>query len=62
MNAHVVPAPCTKCGQGHLQGPRYRKSLIGREVLVYTCDCCAFEQERETADAKKSSELKGRAW
>ena len=39
MNAiHEVPAPCPKCGRGHLQGPRYRKGLLGREVLVYTCD------------------------
>lgn len=60
MNAiHAVPAPCPKCERGHLQGPRYRKSLLDREALVYTCDCCGYEQEQATADAEKP---KGRAW
>lgn len=61
MNAiHAVPAPCPKCARGHLQGPRYRKGLLGREVLLFTCDVCGYEQERETADAEPKEQE--RAW
>jgi hypothetical protein len=34
--------------------------LLGREVLLFTCDVCGYEQERETADAEPKEQE--RAW
>lgn len=51
-------APCPKCSQGELRGPRYECDHQGnRGKLRYVCSVCGYEMHTPCVDAKKQTEI-----
>lgn len=49
--------PCTKCGIGRFQGPRYvRNDSTGEESLQYTCTTCGYLRIEPTHEQRQAAQ------
>lgn len=52
-------APCPKCAQGRMVGPRYQ---FAPEALLYVCSVCGYRETRPTADSTDKKKFYEWAW